>query len=181
MRWITFIFLLYLAAGLQAGSLLGIPHAGNIAATWPRIEYVLLLVVFYSLFADDQQAPLVGLVAGLVLDLTSPFDVLGTYTVAMGLVALAIVWVRLSIFREHAASQIVITFLAVLVFAMIAGVLRALGPGLPDTGIVSRFFGYLGDMTLDAIYTGLVAPVAFWLLFRLRPVLGFEKHGARSR
>jgi rod shape-determining protein MreD len=180
MRWIPFILLLYLAAGLQAGALLGFPHA-NTPLPWPTLQYVMLLVVFYSLFANEQLAPLAALAAGLALDLINPLDVLGTSTMAMGLVSLAIIAVRMSIFREHAASQIIMTILAVLLFAVVAGTLRSVGPGVPDTQVVLPFAKYFGLMSANAVYTGLLAPLVFWLLLQMRNLLGFAAHGGRAR
>jgi rod shape-determining protein MreD len=176
MRWVPFLFLLYFAAALRAAGFLGFPASATPLPS-PCIEYVVLLVVFYAFYADEHHAALAGLAAGFATDLISPFDVLGTSTVAMGLVAVGIVKIRLSIFREQAASKIIMTLLAVLAYAVIAAVLRTLGTDLLGVS----FQRYLWLMCGNAMYTGLVAPAAFWLLIRLRPLLGVGAHGPRMR
>lgn len=176
MRWLTFLVLLYITSALQFAHFLAWPHAHG--PGWPTPQYLVILAAFYALHAEEHVAPLCGLAAGLMFDLGPDLPLLGTGTVAMGLVAWGIVRIRLSIFREHPVSQGVLTFLAVLAFGVISGLLRTLWPASYEP---TRYWPYVGGMAGDAVYSGLLAPAAFWLFFRLRPMLGFGSHGLRGR
>lgn len=174
MRWITFLILLAVMAAFQIARFLSVPHASS--APWPEIEYLVILTVFYALFADDQHAPLCGLAAGALLDLINPVAILGTSAFTLGLIAWAIVRIRLSIFRENLGSKIVMTVIAVIAYGFIAALLRTVAPQGGPT-----FWRQLLIMAGNAAYSGLAAPVLFWLFFKIRPLLGFGIHGPRSR
>ncbi|MEI8198214.1 MAG: rod shape-determining protein MreD [Phycisphaerae bacterium] len=177
MRWITFLVLLFFAAALQTarlGALAPVPQA------YPMIEYLPLLAVIYALFADEHQAPLAGVACGLVYDVFSqPF---GVHTIALGLVALSVVKIRMSIFREHIFSQFIMAFLAILIFGVLAAVLRELTPLLVGHGHSAYpFWPALGGSVINAFYTACVAPAVVWCLFRFAGLLGFHLKSSRGR
>ncbi len=169
MRWLTFFLLLYFATALAAA------HLGQ----WSEIgyfhlEYLVLLGMFYALFAEEDSAILAAFWCGLVYDLTSQ-ALLGTEALLMALIALGLVKIRKHIFRNNALSQIVMTFLAVIIFlvgrTVIDGtVLWACGRG----GLSINLLQFAGISLSSAVYTAVLAPVIFRLLFMLGPLLGFE-------
>ena len=57
MRWITFAVLLYCFSIPTAANFL--THGGS--SSYPRIEYLALLAIFYGLDASDDAAPLAAL------------------------------------------------------------------------------------------------------------------------
>ena len=175
MRWITFLILLAVMAAFRLARFLSVPHANG--AEWPEIEYVVILTVFYALFADDQHAPLAGLAAGAMMDLLNPLAILGTSALALGLVAWGIVRIRLSIFRESVGSQVILTVLAVFAYGFLTALLRTIAP----SGSGPSFWREILTMTGNSAYSGLAAPALFWLFFKIRPLLGFGTHGPRSR
>ena len=173
MRWITFLILLYVMSSLQLGRLGSLPPG-----LWPSIEFLPILAIFYALFAAESAAPLCGLICGLFYDLPWTTDtMLGTCAVPLALTTLLVVRIRLSIFREHVLSQLLMTFLAIMVFAILSVIVRLIIKASLEGGI----FTYLGHMSANAIYSAIVAPLFFWLFFRFQSLLGFTSHGPRSR
>jgi rod shape-determining protein MreD len=174
MRWITFFILLYIMTALQVSHFGGIPSHGSI---WPFIEYLPLLAVFYALYASDTAAPLAALCCGLAYDLRNN-DFLGTNLIPLALVAWLIVRIRLSIFREHFISQVVMTLLAVLAFAIFSSLFRWM-IGAPLEG--HSAWGHFSYVAGNAVYTSIVAPFVYFVLFRFQHLLGFTPHGPRLR
>ena len=177
MRWITFFILLYFMYALQIAHLGALPHGPRGDDFWPAIEFLPLLAVFYALFAADTVAPLAALACGLAYDIGN-HDFAGTNMIPLALVALLLIRVRLAIFREHAISHFIMTLLAVLVFAFLAALFRKL-IGAPLYGLA--FWPHSFQLAGNALYTAIVAPGIFWLLFRFPKLLGFTSHGARDR
>lgn len=174
MRWIMFLILLYFMAALQFSKLGAFPSGGNY---WPEILYLPMLAFFYALYAEDASGPLAALVCGLVYDLCND-EFIGTSMIPIGVTAWLIVRVRPSIFRENPISQMMVTLLGVLGFAVISAVFRNL-IGAPLEG--RSVWKHMGIVSGDAVYTAIVAPLIFWVFFRFRHLLGFSSHGARGR
>jgi len=171
MRWITFSILLYVCAALQVTHFLTLSAHGS----YPAIQYLPLLAIFYALFADEKSAPLAGFACGILYDLTSggmiPF---GTQAVPLALLTLLVVRIRMSIFRERVISQIVISFVALLFFALLVALLSWL---LLGGGLWAAF----GPMSANAVYSAFAAPLLFRLWMLLKGFLGFDPHRHRSR
>ena len=174
MRWITFLILLYLMAALQESHLGAVPHPHSDA--WPAIEYLPILAIFYALYAAESAAPLAGLLCGLMYDFANS-DFLGTNAVPLALVVFLIVRVRLSIFREHYMSQLLITLFAIIVFGFFSVVVRYF-VNAPLQG--HNAWAHVGTFAGNAVYSSLIAPLIFWLLFHVQGLLGFTAHGPRA-
>jgi rod shape-determining protein MreD len=174
MRWITFFILLYLMAALQESHLGAIPHPQGDA--WPAIEYLPILAIFYALYAAESAAPLAGLLCGLLYDFANS-DFLGINAVPLALVALLIVRVRLSIFREHFMSQLLITLFSIVAFGVFSMVARLIANS-PLQG--HSVWAHVATFAGDAVYSSLIAPFIFWALFRAPGLLGFTTHGPRA-
>lgn len=174
MRWVTFFLLLYIMTAAQVARLGGIPSSTG--DTWPYIEYLPLLAVFYALYAANEAAPLAALLCGLTYDLMMA-EFVGTSLIPMALVGWLIVRIRLSIFREHFISQVVMTLLGVIAFATFSVIFRRIIGAPLERGI----FSHLGVHAGNALYTAMVAPVLFYLFFRIQHLLGFTSHGPRTR
>jgi rod shape-determining protein MreD len=173
MRWLTFLILLFFMSALQCSQLGAIPLSH---ANWPVIQYLPLLAVFYAIFAGEQAAPIAALVCGAAYDVLQS-DYFGTTMIPLSLVALLILRVRLSIFREHLVSQMLLSLLALLAFAVLSALFRWL-VNAPLEG--QRFWSHAGHLAGSAIYTAIVSPGLFWLFFRFNRALGFNT-GKRTR
>ncbi len=88
--------------------------------------------------------------------------------------------IRLSIFREHILSQFIIAVLGILLFAMLAALLQAI-MGKPEVSRSTTFWSVLFPLSVNALYSGIVAPALFWIMLRLRPILGFDPPRGRKR
>lgn len=177
MRWIPFVILCYIAAAFQVAGLgLLAPHG-----PYPIPQYIILVAVFYAMYAADDAAALVGLICGVLLDMTSS-NVPGTLAIPLALTCCIILKIRLSVFREHGISQCIITGLAVITFAVLALCVRWLLARIArvDSGLLVSWT-YLGMEAANALYTALLAPVIFWLLLRMESFLGFGLRGPKTR
>jgi rod shape-determining protein MreD len=177
MRWLTFLILLYFMSALQSAQLGSLPAGHLLANNWPGIDYLPLLAVFYAMFAGEAAAPLAALACGAMYDLVQG-DYLGTTMIPLALIALLILRIRLSIFREHIVSQMLMTLIALLIFAVLEAVFRRLiGAPLDGRGM----WTHMGRLAGNAFYTALVSPLFYWLFFRFKMALGFTPHGSRTR
>lgn len=174
MRWITFLILLYVMDALQIGHLGAFAHGE--ATFWPSIEYLPILAIFYAMFAAESAAPLCGLVCGVCYDLAM-HEMIGTSAVPLALMAFFVVRIRLSIFREHFASQVLMTFLAILTFAILSVIMRK----IVKAPLAEGAFTHFGLLAANAVYSALVGPFFYWMFFRFQSLLGFSSHGPRTR
>lgn len=169
MRWIPFFILLYLATALQAA------HLGQFsAAGYFHIEYLPLLAIFYAMFAATDSAPLACFWCGLVYDLTSSGP-LGLQAILLAMIGLGIIPIRKHIFRANPVSQAVLTCLGVLLFMIARSLVEWLvfptaGGAWGGIGLATQ----VGLIASSTLYTALVAPGLFRLLFLLGSLLGFE-------
>src|SRR5271169_3337489 len=174
MRWITFFILLFIADALQQSHLGGIPHPTS-GVPWPWIEYLPILAIFYALYAAESAAPLCGLFCGIAYDLAN-HEFVGTNAVPLALIAWLIVRMRLSVFREHYMSQLLITLLAIMAFALLALPMRSFA-NAPFEG--QSMWTHFGTLAGNAVYSSIFAPAFFWFWFRFPSLLGFTSHGPR--
>ena len=173
MRWITFLILLFFMSALQMSHFGGFPDGRT--DTWPRIEYLPLLAVFYALYAAESSAGLAALLCGVMYDIIDD-KFIGTHMAPLVMVTWLLVRIRLSIFREHAISQVIMTLLTVAAFGALSAAWRDLvGAPLYRHAMLPD----LGRMAGNAMYTALVAPMVCWLFFRFKGMLGFSALGSR--
>jgi len=181
MRWTTFAILLYLAAAMQVAHLASLGGA----AAYPRIEFLPLLAIFYALYASEDAAPLTGLACGLLYDICTPATV-GLYAIPLALVAWAVLRIRMSIFREHVVSQVVITLLGIMSFGLLTGLFQyVVHLVLSNTGHLAGgdlpFPQLFKALAVNAFYSALIAPGLFYVLLRLEALTGFNQKGPRNR
>ncbi len=173
-----FCILLYVAAALQSADFATLGGASH--RHYPQIEYIVILTIFYTLFGDERGAPLAAVWCGIFYDLIAGSP-LGTHAIPLGLVGFGIVNVRLSVFREQITSQIILTLLAIIGFGVLSASLSwaAFKIAGPKDALPVPFWSTVGIYSVNGIYSCLIAPVLFWLLLKLRPMLGFNTHSRR--
>ena len=175
MRWLTFFLLLYFATALQAA------HLGQWSEFgYFHIEYIFMLAVFYALFAEKDSALLACFWCGLMYDLTGQ-TIVGLEAILAGMIALGIVSIRMHIFRSSVLGQMVITFLAVLLFLtgrVVFGHVALYFAGRPVP--IINVLAYIGVILSSSLYTAAVAPWMFRVLFLLGDVLGFDMQHRRG-
>jgi rod shape-determining protein MreD len=176
MRWITFLILLFFMFALQIAHAGALPFGPRGDVLWPTIEFLPLLAIFYALFANESAAPLAALFCGLAYDVGN-HDYFGTNTIPLALVALLLLRIRLSVFREHAVTHAIMTFFGILLYAILAALYRQfLGAPL----YAASFWAHFTFLAGNAAYTALFAPPLFWLFFRFPKLLGFSYQGPRT-
>ncbi len=175
MRWLTFFLLLYFATALQAANLGQWSEFGYF-----HIEYIFMLAVFYALFAEKDGALLACFWCGLMYDLTGQ-TIVGLDAILVGMIALGIISIRMHIFRASVLGQMVITFLAVLLFLagrVVLGHLALYFAGRPVP--IINILAYIGVILSSSLYTAAVAPWIFRALFLLGDMLGFDMQHRRG-
>jgi len=166
MRWIPLLVILYLAAVVQT------TIAPLIEIKSIRPDLVIVVAVFYALYAPRYDAMLACWCAGFLIDLTSvgfqTHSNIGVHALGMGLVGILVVALRDYTVQDSPLGQMMYCLLAKLLVTAVA--VTHLAIVLEAEGVMRRLlmFGLW-----EAVYTGLLAPYAFWALRKLRGTLGF--------
>jgi len=173
MRWIPFIILLYVAAVAQT------TIAPVVEINTIRPDVLVVVAVYYALFAPRYDALLACWFAGFLIDLTSigyaTHSNVGVHAISLGFVGILIVGLRDYTNQDSPFIQMLYCMVAKLSMAAVAVFHMAyvLGDEAPWT----RF---IAPGVWEAVYTGLLAPYAFWVLRRFRASLGLAQ-GRRLR
>lgn len=171
MRWLFFIILVLIAAILEAGNLLNL-IAFNQGQIRPSV--LIILLVYFSVRAQTEQAILFAFVIGFAADLASP--VMGPYTVCYGLAGSVLAQSQGLLTIKRPVHQILISFAAALLVALFAHWLAMIKTSQAAT--LS-----LPVLTGCALYTAAAAPILWPLLnlfwkYLIKPVSG---RSTRSR
>lgn len=153
MKWISFAILAGLAIVLQTSAT---PFL-EIQSIRPDLMFI--LAVHYALWGPWPEAALAAWMLGLLADLQS-LDRIGIHAFCFGLAAWAIIRIRQVVFRDHAATQIAITFLFTVLIQLAVAFYRRWGAGESHAAI-------LWPAVLTGIYTAACAPYLHWVLIRL--------------
>lgn len=165
MRWIPFIILLYLAAVFQT-TLAPVIEINSI-----RPDLLIILAVFYALTAPRYDALLACWCTGFLIDLTTVgyanHSNVGVYAVGLGIAGILIVGLRDYTIQDSPLTQMIYC-LATKIF--VTGIMLVHMVYIAKVeGVAMRFFA-IGCW--EAVYTGLLAPYAFWAFKRMRGTLG---------
>jgi rod shape-determining protein MreD len=153
MKWISFAILAGVTVVLQTSAT---PFV-EIQSVRPDLMFI--LAVHYALWGPWPEAAMAAWILGLVADLQS-LDRVGIHALCFGLAAWAIVRIRQIVFRDHAATQIAISFVFTILIQMVVSLYRLWGTGESRAGI-------LWPAVLTGVYTAACAPYLHWLLIRL--------------
>ena len=165
MRWTSFVILAFIAVVLQTTVVARLTVSGFCA------DLVLIIAVYYALHASTPDALIAAWVLGMMTDLSGPGR-LGVYAFGFGLMALLIVQLRDSMFRDHPLTSLVLTlFCAWGVHAMAGGVYLVLAV-LTHSQTHRDIVDVLTQATGSALFTAAVAPHVHYLLARFRGQLG---------
>jgi rod shape-determining protein MreD len=154
MKWVSF--------GILAGVTIVLQTAATryVEIQSIRPDLMLILAVHYALWGPWPEAALAAWILGLVVDLQS-LDRIGLHAFSFGLAAWAIVRIRQIVFRDHAATQIVITLLFTILIQIGVALYRRWGVDNPIGGSI------LWPALLTGLYTAMCAPYLHWLLIRM--------------
>lgn len=165
MRWIPLLVILYLGAVVQT------TIAPLIEIKAIRPDLLVIVAIFYALYAPRYDAMLACWGVGFLIDLTSisyqTHSNIGVHALGMGLAGILVVALRDYTVQDSPLTQMMYCFAAKLLITTVAVTHMAIV--LEMEGVLRRFllFGFW-----EAVYTGLLAPYVFWGLRKLRGSLG---------
>jgi rod shape-determining protein MreD len=171
MRWLPYIFLSYVALGLQ----IGLKDALSFHEGPPN--FVLLAVVFMCLSMPRKPALLGPFFLGLAQDCLSQHPA-GLYALCYGLTALLIRGTHQVIFGQHPLAHVALTLMGGVITAVVLGLHSLVHPMAArsvDTAVVlPAMHDAPWPLLISAVYTALLAPGVLWLLNRAhrRPARG---------
>lgn len=176
MSWGVYALALWLMVGLE----LGLRSALRVGDSGVAPSFVLPLVVFIGLYAPARVTTVAALIAGLLIDLTSPVTLPGGTTAiipgpnALGLVLAGqlVLGARGLVFLNSPVTLIVLTPLAGMVWQI--GVTAAFGARELYDPIGFQAGTQLTQRLLIAAYSAVPALVLWWPLRRVGPLFGFE-------
>lgn len=152
MRWVFFIILVLVAAILDAGNLLNL-IAFNQGQIRPGI--LVILLVFFSMRSQPEQAIVFAFVIGFAADLAGP--VMGPHTVCCGLAGSLLSQTQGLLTIKRPVYQLLVTFPTALLVSLFAHWLAMVKTS--QTAALS-----LPVLTGCALYTAAAAPILWPLL-----------------
>ncbi|MEI7766346.1 MAG: rod shape-determining protein MreD [Phycisphaerae bacterium] len=174
MRWFAYVILLYVATAFQVARL------GKISpGTYPQIEYLIILVLFYALYAPEDEAALAAIITGITYDLIST-DIIGTQAIPIALLGWLVLRIRMSIFRDFFLSQALVALFAGILLALLSSIFKCWS--IPHAARLG-FGSLVWQGCANAGYTAIMAVPIIYVLDKLRPILGLEsgrKNGYRT-
>ncbi len=164
MRWLTFAVLAVCALTLQAAAA---PRMELFAA---RPDFLLIVVVFLSLYAPPNNAIAAAWILGLCADLMT-IERFGLIALSYGLTAMSITSIREYLFRYRLVTQAVVTFAACL---LVRTAWTVYYHGLYGA-TVPLFTDWVVGAVLASIYTAALAPPTFRVLWPMSRSLGVTR------
>lgn len=164
MRWLTFVILSILALTLQAAV------APRLELFSARPDFLLIVVVFLSLYAPSRDAITAGWILGVCADLMT-IERFGLIAFSYGMTAMIVTSLREYLFRYRVVTQTVVTLTACLLVRTAWTIYyhllyEASGPLLRD---------WLIGGVLVSAYTAALALFAFRVLLRMSRPLGIAR------
>ncbi|MGH8596843.1 MAG: rod shape-determining protein MreD [Gammaproteobacteria bacterium] len=164
MRWLTFAILTVLALTLQSAA------APRLELFSARPDFLLIVVVFLSLYAPSRDAIAAAWILGVCADLMT-IERFGVIALSYGMTAMIVASLREYLFRYRVMTQTVVTLTVCLLvrtaWTMYYHLLyKASEPLLRD---------WLIGGVIASAYTAVLAPFAFRVLLRVSRPLGIAR------
>jgi rod shape-determining protein MreD len=166
MRWILVAILGYAALVIQTAAFRPGGLAFSVDGLWARPDLVLILGVFLALYLDPRDVFIPAWCLGMASDLVSVAGRLGLWAMLFAVTLTGVSAIRRHVNRGRALVQLVLCFFITAGVHLAWNLSARLIAGAPLAPIDS-----VEASVLDATYTALLAPYAFWLLLRLRSPL----------
>ena len=164
MRWLTFAILAVLVLTLQAAV------APRVELYSARPDFLLVVVVFLSLYAPSRDAIAAGWVLGVCADLMT-IERFGVIALSYGLTSIIITLIREYLFRYRMMTQMVVTLTACMLvrtaWTMYYHLLYE-----PRSSLLGDWL--IGGVMVSA-YTAALAPFVFRLLLSMSRPLGIAR------
>ncbi len=164
MRWLTFVLVAALTLVLQSAVA---PHVG-LFGIWP--DWLLVIVLFFALYAKPVDAVAGGWVVGALADLMT-VERLGFLALSYGLAALLVTSIRDYLFRYRVMTQFVVVLAVSILLRASWSVYRRILFAPTDSLTAEA----LRDWLLGSFYTALWAAVVYRLLLSVPQWLGIAR------
>lgn len=181
------LFLLAILAWIALGLEMALSPVLDAGASGVRPSFLIPLVVFVALHAEERPTYWVALILGLLIDLIGPAALVdggavtipGPHALGFLLAAQMTLSLRGMVIRRNPLTLVVLSVIAAAACSLVAIALMTLR-SLIDPSTAWRGSGELVPGLLSAVYTGVVALVLSFPLFALSPFFGFPNlHAAR--
>ena len=155
MKWISFTIIAALTILCQTTI---VPRM-EIQSIWP--DWMFILAVHYALWGRWPDVAIAAWILGFIVDLYSA-DRIGLHAFTYGAAAWGIVRLRQVVFRDHALTHVLMTFVFALAVQVLIGFYRwwSMPAG-------TSVFSFWWPAVFTAIYTAAWAPYLLWLYGRL--------------
>ena len=178
MRWLSYIFLAYVAIALQIGL------SPFIAYNGAAPNLVLLAAIFIAVNAPRDPALLGCFVLGLLQDLVTQQQP-GLFALSYGLVGLFVVGTQQVVYREHPLTHFSLALAGGLVTALVLllhGWVHPPSPRLADGSTILPAIRPSATVELTRVlYTSILAPIVLGALQRMKRVFAFQQGRRRVR
>lgn len=154
MNWVAFAVLAGLALICQT------TVASALAIQTITPSWMFVLAMFYALWGPWPDAAIAAWILGLLADL--PASPIGLHAFTYGGAAWAVLRIRQVLFRDHALTQFILTFVFMLAIQVLVGLYLCW-----DAGRAVNWGGLGWRALLTAVYTAAWAPYMHWLFIRL--------------
>lgn len=166
MRWALIAILAYLAMVVETIVFRSGPLAFHVEGQLIRPDLLLILGVFAALAFEPFEVLVMGWGLGLMADLGARSGWMGVRPLMFAVLLFAGSYLQGAIFRTRVVTQFALTFIAVFTIHWAGSLLGNYHTDLPLA------VGSAAELAIfDAIYTAVLAPYVFWLLFLLREPL----------
>ena len=152
MRWFSFVIILLVATGLEAGNLLNVFAIGG---WYVRPGILITLLVYYSFSCQPRDAIICSFIIGFAADLTG--TVMGPHIICFGLLGLLLNQSNQILFARRAIYKAMIVFAVYLIaetFSHWMGLLK----GLNTQG------SFYSILLFTAFYSAVISPVIWSIL-----------------
>lgn len=164
MRWFTFLLLAAIVLTLQSCL------APRLEVLGARPDWLLVVVVFFSLYARPREAAIGAWIIGAGADLMT-IERLGLLALTYTVVAVAVAAAREYVFRHRAVTRFLVTLAASLLVSTGWMVYRHVLYDSTD----SLLSGFSTDVIIGSIYTAAWAPLLQTGLWRMSRVFGLPR------
>ena len=163
MRWLAFLIAVLLTITVQTAL------APRMRVGGVQPDFVLIVVVFFALYAPGLDAVLAGWVLGLAADFQS-IERFGLLAIGYALIALGIYAVRPYLFRRHPLAQVFVTCIGgLLLYGLLFAALQ-LESAVSGVRVAAPWRVLFGV----PLYSALVAPLVQRMMLPAAGLLGVE-------
>ena len=156
MHWPIFALVLFVTAVLQITAGRYISFANGLI----RPDFLVLLALFFALYAPRRHAPLAALIIGLIADLLSYSPSATAFAFSFGLLGLLTLSARRMLYPDHPISRLILAFC----WCFLTQLFALAMPWILGPRTFADFMSYSGLSVRIALYTVVFTPVYYLMV-----------------